>query len=68
MKNLGPRAKIEEIKEEFLRKPLPLRLSLEFTGAFAEAIRKASEERGNIGKKGLVRSLLYEGLKRDKYL
>ncbi len=68
MKNLGPRAKIEEIKKKVEAEPLPIRLSFEFTGGFAEAIRKASEERGDIGKKALVRSLLYEGLKRDKYL
>ncbi len=68
MKNLGPRAKIEEIKKTFEVEPIPLSLSFVFTGAFAEAIRKASKEMGDIGEKGVVTLWINEALKRDKYL
>jgi ParB/RepB/Spo0J family partition protein len=60
--------KIDDIKEKFEAEPTPLTLQLEFTGDYAEGIRKASKDKGNIKEKNVVMLWVGDALKREQYM
>lgn len=59
---------IDDLKEKFETEPTPLKVTLEFTGGYAEGIRKASKDKGNIREKDVVMRWVGDALKREEHV